>query len=104
MHIQVITGEGRSGKTAQLRHVQELQKWLGQPTRQVNAEAYGADGLVQMLDIRAATGQREILVVECSRDQIQAVLEWQNATDEKVELEDLVIHLVRKVSSATNAG
>ncbi|KFE50283.1 hypothetical protein [Pseudomonas syringae] len=70
----------------------------------VHADAYAVDGLVGILDVRAARGEREILVMGCSREQIQAVLEWQSETDELVDLEDLVIHLVRKDPTERNAG
>ena len=62
----------------------------------VHADAYAVEGLLEILDVRATRGEREIMVMGCSRDQIQAVLEWQSETDDHVELEDLVIHLVRK--------
>jgi hypothetical protein len=61
----------------------------------VQADAYAVDGLLGILDVRAARGEREILVIGCSRDQIRAVLEWQSCTDGDEELEDLVLHLVR---------
>lgn len=70
----------------------------------VQAEAYAALGLLGILEVRAARGEREILVMECSRDQIHAVLEWQSETEDCVGLEDLVIHLVRKDPTEMNAG
>ncbi|MHC5193230.1 hypothetical protein ACYSUW_05695 [Pseudomonas frederiksbergensis] len=95
MQVQVITGDGKHGPTNMLRHIKELQDWIGEPAKIVYAEAYGAIGLVEILEVRAAN-EKEILVLDCSRVQIQAVLEWQSATDELIELEDLVIHLVRQ--------
>ncbi|WP_017477228.1 hypothetical protein [Pseudomonas sp. PAMC 26793] len=95
MHIQVITGEGPNGATKQLKHLKELHEWIGEATQLVHAEAYSAAGLVEILEVRSATEQ-ELLVLECSREQIQAVLEWQSATDEVVEFENLLLHLVRK--------
>ncbi|MNL81888.1 hypothetical protein D3C87_2091250 [compost metagenome] len=65
----------------------------------MQADAYGADGLVDILEVRAADGQREILVLNCSRQQIQAVLDWQSSTEDNNELEDLELHLVRKPDS-----
>ena len=61
----------------------------------VHAEAYAADGLVGILEVRAVRGEREILVMDCSRAHVQGVLEW-NACDDEGTFEDLVIHLVRK--------
>ena len=95
MHIQVITGEGWQGATKQLKHLKELHDWIGEAIQLVHAEAYSAAGLVEILEVRSATKQ-ELLVLECSRDQIQAVLEWQSETEDLVDLEDLVIHLVRR--------
>ena len=78
-----------------------LQDWLGGTTKTVHAEAYGATGLVEILEVRAVN-EREILVLDCTREQVQSVLEWQSATDEVIELEDLVLHLVRRMDSPVN--
>ena len=75
--IFVIMGLSGSGKSTLVRHFNRLID----PT----SGAILVDG-----------EDKEILVLECSRDQIQAVLEWQSATDEVVEFEDLLLHLVRK--------
>ncbi|KAA0948078.1 hypothetical protein FQ186_13125 [Pseudomonas sp. ANT_H14] len=95
MHIQVITGDGQDGETNRLRHLKELKAWFNESGKIVHAEAYDPAGLVAILEVRAAT-EREFLVLECSREQIQAVLEWQSETDEFVEFENLLLHLVRK--------
>ena len=68
----------------------------------VHADAYAVDGLLGILEVRAARGEREILVMGCSRDQVQAVLEW-NSCDDEGEFEDLVIHLVRKKEEQDHA-
>ena len=70
----------------------------------VHAHAYAVEGLLGILEVRSARGEREILVMGCSRDQIQGVLEWQSETDDNVDLEDLVIHLVRSDSVEQSAG
>lgn len=62
----------------------------------IHADAYAVGGLLGILDVRAARGERELMVLQCSREQIQAVLEWQSETEDLLDLEDLVIHLVRK--------
>ena len=95
MHVQVITGEGKEGETNRLRHLKELKDWFNESGKVVHAEAYDPAGLVAILDVRAVS-DKEILVLECSREQIQAVLEWQSETDEVVEFENLLVHLVRK--------
>ena len=95
MHVQVITGDGREGETNRLRHLKELKDWFNESGKIVHAEAYDPAGLVTILEVRAVS-DKEILALECSREQIQAVLEWQSETDEVVEFENLLVHLVRK--------
>lgn len=95
MQIQVIVERERDNAIEEIRRIHAVMAQLGYEGRTVFAEAYGADGLVQILEVRASGGQGEILVMDCSREQIQAVLEWQSCDDEG-EFEDLVIHLVRK--------
>lgn len=68
----------------------------------VHAEAYAADGLVGILEVRAVRGEREILVMDCSRAHVQGVLEW-NSCDDDGKFEDLVIHLVRKQEEQNHA-
>ncbi|WP_455917385.1 hypothetical protein [Pseudomonas cerasi] len=58
--------------------------------------AYGEDGLLEILEVRAAGGQREILVDDCSRQQILRVLEWQSCSEHEPKFDGLVIHLARK--------
>ena len=69
----------------------------------VHADAYAVDGLLGILDVRAARGEREILVLNCSRAHVQAVLEWNACTDAGV-FEDPVLHLVREDSCAGGSG
>lgn len=95
MHIQLIVERERDNAIEEIRRINAVMTLLGYEGRTVHAEAYGADGLVQILEVRASGGQREIFVMDCSREQVQAVLEWQSCDDEG-ELDDLVIHLVRK--------
>lgn len=95
MQIQVINEQDRDTTIAEIRRLNAVMAHFGDESRTVFAEAYAADGLVDALEVRANRGHREILVLDCSRPQIQAVLEWQ-ACDDEGELEDLIIHLVRK--------
>lgn len=95
MHVQVITGDGQKGETTHLRLLKGVKDWIGESAKIVHAEAYDPAGLVVILEVRAVS-DKEILVLECSREQIQTVLEWQSATDEVVEFENLLLHLVRK--------
>ncbi|MEE4889719.1 hypothetical protein V2K64_13230 [Pseudomonas alliivorans] len=63
----------------------------------IHADAYAVGGLLGILDVRAARGELELVVLQCSREQIQAVLEWQSETEDLLNLQNLVIHLVRKL-------
>lgn len=95
MQIQVIAKRDQDHAITEIRRLNAVMSQLGYEGRTVYAEAYGERGLVTILWVRAERGQREILVMDCSPTQVQAVLEWQ-ARDDEGELEDLVIHLVRK--------
>jgi hypothetical protein len=94
MHIQVIDDRGQGDSTEEIRRLSTAAAQCGSEIRTVFAEAYANAGLVDALEIRFNRGDREILVMNCSRVQAQAVLEWQ-ACDEQGEFESLVIHLVR---------
>lgn len=74
MQIQVVAG---TEKTLQDRTTHLLSELGNDHRKTVQAEAYGANGLVDILEVRATDGQCEILVLNCSRLQIQAVLDWQ---------------------------
>ena len=95
MQVQVVAKRDQDHAITEIRRLNAVMSQLGYESRTVFAEAYATDGLVEILEVRANRGQREILVMECSRKQVQAVLEWQ-ACDDEGELEDLVIHLVQK--------
>ena len=95
MHVQVSTGDGREGETNRHRHLKELKDWFNESGKIVHAEAYDPAGLVTILEVRAVS-DKEILVLECSPEQIVAVLLWQTETEEVAELENVLVHLVRK--------
>ncbi|MEE9678678.1 hypothetical protein V4842_10250 [Pseudomonas moraviensis] len=96
MQIQIVAGTDRSDTQSLQDRITHLLNELGNT---VQAEAYGANGLVDILEVRATDGQREILVLNCSRLQIQAVLDWQSCSEDTTEFEDLVLHLVRSPDS-----
>jgi hypothetical protein len=98
MQIQILAG---SDTAASLQdRVTELMRQMGNDHRKiVQADAYGTDGLVDILEVRATDGQREILVLNCSRQQIQAALDWQSSTEDNNEYEGLELHLVRMPDS-----
>lgn len=96
MQIQVFMGNAGDGKTSKLQEIQDRLEGMGESQTVIQAGAYGEDGLLQILEVRAAAGQREILVDECSPQQILRVLEWQSCAEEDPDYADLVIHLARQ--------
>ena len=96
MQIQVFMGSAGDGQTSKLQTVLDRLDFAVQSAPIVQAGAYGEDGLLQILEVRAAAGQREILVDDCSRQQILRVLEWQSCHEHEPEFDGLVIHLARK--------
>ena len=52
--------------------------------------------MLKIVEVRAAGGQREILVDDCSRQQILRILEWQSCVEHEPNFDDLVIHLARR--------
>lgn len=96
MQVQVFIGNAGDGKTSKLQEIQDRLIATGTNTPIIQAGAYGEDGLLQILEVRAAGGQREILVDGCSRLQILKVLEWRSCTEDQPSFEDLVVHLARQ--------
>ena len=96
MQVQVFIGDAGNCKTSKLQKIQDRLIAAGQNTPIIQAVAYGEDGLLQILKVRAAGGEREILVDGCSRLQILKVLEWRSCTEDQPRFEDLVIHLARQ--------
>lgn len=96
MQIQVFMGNAGDGNTSKLQSVQDRLDFIGESAPIIQAGAYGENGLLEILEVRAAGGQREILVEDCSRQQILKVLEWQSCVEHEPDYEGLVIHLARK--------
>lgn len=96
MQIQVFMGSAGDGKTSKLQSVQDRLELTGESAPIIQAGAYGEDGLLEILEVRADGGQREILVDHCSRQQILRVLEWQSCVEHEPNFDGLVIHLARK--------
>lgn len=96
MQIQVFMGSASHGKTSKLQSIQDRMDFTGESAPIIQAGAYGEDGLLEILEVRAVGGQREILVDECSRQQILRVLEWQSCSEHEPKFDGLVIHLARK--------
>lgn len=96
MQVQVFIGKAGDGMTSKLQETHGRLIAAGMNNPIIQAGAYGEDGLLQILEVRAAGGQREILVDDCSRLQILKVLEWRSCTEDEPIYEDLVIHLARQ--------
>ena len=60
MQIQVFMGSAGDGKTSKLQSMQDRLDFTGQSAPVIQAGAYGEDGLLEILEVRAAGGQREI--------------------------------------------
>lgn len=84
MQIQVFMGNAGDGKTSKLQGMQDRLDFTGESAPIIQAGAYGEDGLL------------EILVDDCSRQQILRVLEWQSCVEHEPDFDGLVIHLARK--------
>jgi hypothetical protein len=96
MQVQIFIGDSGDGKPLKLQEVQDRLNAIGQSAPIVQAGAYGEDSLVEILEVRASGGQREILVDGCSRIQILRVLEWRSCIEDESGFNDLVVHLARQ--------
>lgn len=96
MQVQVFIGNTVDGQTSKLQEIQARLIAAGRNTTIIQAGAYAEDGLLQILEVRAAGGQREILVDDCSRLQILKILEWHSCAEDDPNFDDLVIHLARR--------
>lgn len=96
MQIQVFIGNAGDGKTSKPQPVQDRLEFTGESAPIIQAGAYGEDSLLEVLEVWAAGGQHEILVDDCSRQQILRVLEWQSCVEHEPDFDCLVIHLARK--------
>lgn len=96
MHVQVFIGNASNGKNSNLQEVHDQLIAAGNTAPIIQAGAYGEDGLIEILEVRAAAGQREVLVEGCTRLQILKVLEWRSLTEDDPNFTNLVIHLARQ--------
>lgn len=96
MQVQVFIGNANNNQTSKLQEEQDRLIAMGKAAPVLQAGAYGEDGLLEILAVRAAGGQREILVDGCSRQQILNVLEWWSCNEDNTTFDGLVIHLARQ--------
>lgn len=95
MQLQVITGKQATGKTSQLRAIQTELKDQGVEVEIITGNCCTTPYFLEQLKIRAASGAKFFLADDCTRPQIQAVMEWRDR-DESELPEDLIVHLVRQ--------
>ena len=96
MQVQVFIENAGNSKISKLQEIQDRLISAGQKKPIIKAGAYGEDGLIQILEVRAAGGQREILVDDCSLLQVLKVLEWRSCVEDDTNFDDLVVHLARQ--------
>lgn len=95
MQVQVITGQPGKGKTAQLRAIQAELKDQGIDVEIVTGNCCTTPFFLEQIKRRAASGAKYFLADDCTRPQIQAVLELCDHED-SVLPDDLIVHLVRQ--------
>lgn len=103
MDIHVINSDWEAEAPDLMGFVTAQLKPSADGTSYVFADAYATEGLLEILEVRVARGERGILVMNCSRAQVQAVLEW-GTCDDDGQLQDLEIFLVRQVSTSPLHG
>ncbi|KEX91634.1 hypothetical protein HA62_23550, partial [Pseudomonas putida] len=67
MPVQIFIGNADGDNESKLQEIRDRMDPTGQSAPIVQAEAYGEEGLVQIIEVRASGGQREILIDGCSR-------------------------------------
>lgn len=96
MLIHVLMGNAVGCGQSQLQQEQDRLAKAGKDHSIVNAGAYASDGLLSILEVRLHAGQLEILVDDCTREQILEVLAWQSCVKDDDRFDDLVVHLARR--------
>lgn len=96
MQICVLIGNVSAHGSSRLQQEQERLVQAGYDHPVINAGAYAGDGLLTILEVRVNAGQREILVDDCTRAQIQNVLAWQSSVEDDTQLDDLTVYLARR--------
>ena len=95
MQVQVITGQQASGKTTQLRAIQADLKGQGIEVEIITGNCCTTPYFVEQLKVRAASGAKSFMADDCTRPQIQAVMEWRDREESRLP-EDLIAHPVRQ--------
>lgn len=95
MQVLIITGRPGAGKTTQLRAIQAELKDQGIEVEIITGNCCTTPYFLEQLKIRAASGAKSFLADDCTRPQIQAVMEWRDREEAQLP-EDLIVHLVRQ--------
>lgn len=96
MQIQIFMGTAGDGHTSKLQEITDRLNASGISQPVIQAGAYCEVGLLGILDVRVAGGQREIVVDGCSLVQILSVLEWRSLAEDDPDYTHLKVHLLRQ--------
>lgn len=95
MQVEVITGQSGSGKTTQLQTIQAELKHQGVTAPIIVGNCCTTPYFLMQLQRCAESGERHFLADDCTRLQIQAVMELRD--NDNVQFpDDLIVHLVRQ--------
>ncbi|OAI93071.1 hypothetical protein [Pseudomonas putida] len=96
MLIRVLIGNASADGRSQIQQERDRQVAAGQDYPIINAGAYAEDGLNEILEVRVNSGQREILVDDCTRAQIHSVIAWQASVEDDERFENVFVHMARR--------
>ena len=97
MQVQVINGDQGTGKTTRLRAIQATLKDQGIETPILIGEHCTTPFFVNQIANRAMAGDKQFLADDCTRFQIQAVMELKARGIHSGIPSDFVVHLVHLV-------
>ncbi len=96
MQVQVITGEQRTGKTTRLRAIQAELKGQGIEAPIIVGEHCTTPFFITRIADQAMAGNKQFLADDCTRFQIQAVMDLKARGVHSGIPSDFVVHLVRQ--------
>jgi thymidylate kinase len=96
MQIQVITGDQGTGKTTRLRAIQAELKGQGIEASIMVGEHCTTPFFINQIADKAMAGDKQFLADDCTRFQIQAVMELKARGIHSGIPSDFVVHLVRQ--------
>jgi uridine kinase len=96
MQVQIITGDQCSGKTTRLRAIQAELKDHGIEAPIIVGEHCTTPFFIKRIADQAMAGDKQFLADDCTRIQIQAVMELKARGIHSGIPSDFVVHLVRQ--------